>query len=74
MLKGYLQVALGAEAFNAWSKRPSQMDVHSHGVLAVPRNAFLQPLAVVEDLTDHREEVRMRIEQRHAEADATAPA
>ncbi len=72
MLKGYLQVALGAEAFDVWSKRPALMDVHSHGVLAVPRNAFLQPLAVVEDLTDHREEVRLRIVQRHAETGSVA--
>lgn len=72
MLKGYLQVALGAESFDVWSKRPAGMNVHSHGVLAVPRNAFLQPLAVVEDLTDHREEVRMRVAQRHAEAAGVA--
>jgi hypothetical protein len=64
MLKGYLQVALGAEAFAVWSKLPTAMQVHSHGVLAVPRNAFLQPQAVTEDLSDHRDEVRMRIEQR----------
>jgi len=69
MLKGYLQVALGAEAFDSWSRRPADMTVHSHGVLAVPRNAFLQPLAVVEDLGDHRDEVRMRITQRLAEAE-----
>lgn len=68
MLKGYLQVALGAEAFDRWSKRPDGMDVHSHGVLAVPRNAFLQPLGVVEDMTDHRDEVRMRIAQRTDDA------
>lgn len=71
MLKGYLQVALGAESFDAWSKLPAGMNVHSYGVLAVPRNAFLQPLAVVEDLTDHRQEVRMRVGQRHSEAAST---
>lgn len=64
MLKGFLQVALGAEAFAAWSERPAGMEVHDHGVLAVPRNAFLQPTAVVEDLHDHRLEVRMRVGER----------
>lgn len=68
MLKGFLQVALGAEAFAAWSKIPTEMDVHTHGVLAVPRNAFLQPTAVVEDLHDHREEVAMRVAERKAAA------
>lgn len=72
MLKGYIQVALGAESFAAWSKLPAGMDVHTHGVLAVPRNAFLQPVAVVEDLTDHRVEVRMRVHQRKIEAEAAA--
>lgn len=70
MLKGFLQVALGAEAFAAWSSLPVNMHVHTHGVLAVPRNAFLQPAAVVEDLHDHREEVRMRVDERVAEAKA----
>lgn len=64
MLKGFLQVALGAESAARWSKLPNGMDVHSSGVLAVPRNAFLQPEAVVEDLHDHREEVRLRVEER----------
>ncbi|MBT8798639.1 hypothetical protein [Microbacterium flavum] len=68
MLKGFLQVALGAEAFAAWSERPAGMAVHDHGVLAVPRNAFLQPTAVVEDLHDHRLEVRMRVAERAAAA------
>ncbi|MDE0547434.1 hypothetical protein [Microbacterium sp. C7(2022)] len=70
MLKGFLQVALGAEAFEAWSRVPDDMTVHTHGILAVPRNAFLQPMAIVEDLHDHREEVRMRVAERRAEAQA----
>lgn len=64
LLKGFLQVALGAEAAAGWSKLPTDMSVHSHGVLAVPRNAFLQPEALVDDLVDHREEVRMRVAER----------
>lgn len=64
MLKGFLQVAMGAEAADAWSKLPRAMVVHSHGALAVPRNAFLQPTTVTEDLTDHRDEVRGRTEER----------
>lgn len=68
LLKGFLQVALGAEAFARWSQLPTGMRVHTHGVLAVPRNAFLQPMAVVEDLHDHRVEVRMRVDERIAAA------
>lgn len=64
MLKGFLQVALGAESAEAWSRRPEGMEVHRWGVLAVPRNAFLQPEAVVELLDDHRQEVRARAEER----------
>lgn len=64
MLKGFLQVALGAESVAAWSKLPSGMRVHRHGALAVPRNAFLQPEAVVELLDDHRIEVRTRADER----------
>lgn len=67
LLKGFLQVALGAESAAAWTKLPVGMDVHGHGVLAVPRNASLSPTAVIEDLTDHREEVRMRVKERAAE-------
>lgn len=70
LLKGFLQVALGAEAFSLWSKLPEAMAVHEHGVLAVPRNAFLQPTAVVEDLHDHRIEVRMRVAERVAASQA----
>lgn len=36
----------------------------------MPRNAFLQPHAVVELLTDHRDEVRMRVAERVREAGA----
>ncbi|MFC0864955.1 hypothetical protein ACFHYQ_21920 [Sphaerimonospora cavernae] len=64
MLKGFLQVALGAESAAAWSRLPSGMRVHHYGALAVPRNAFLQPEAVVELLDDHRVEVRMRADER----------
>ncbi|MGH3744496.1 MAG: hypothetical protein ACRDTP_06520 [Mycobacteriales bacterium] len=40
-------------------------------MLAVPRNSFLQPEALVEDLTDHRQEVRMRVAERRGEAAGT---
>ncbi|WP_433499799.1 hypothetical protein ACQP1K_05625 [Sphaerimonospora sp. CA-214678] len=66
MLKGFLQVALGAESVAAWSGLPDGMRVHRYGALAVPRNAFLQPEAVVELLDDHRVEVRMRADERLA--------
>ena len=68
LLKGFLQVALAAESAAAWSRLPSGMSVHSYGVLAAPRNAFLQPEALVELLDDHRAEVRMRVAERRAEA------
>lgn len=68
LLKGFLQVALGAESAAEWSKLPAGMDVHPFGVLAVPRNAFLQPEALVEDITDHRSEVQMRVAERREEA------
>ncbi|MGD9997242.1 MAG: hypothetical protein AB7R77_21165 [Ilumatobacteraceae bacterium] len=64
MLKGFLQVALGAESAAAWSALPDGMIVHASGALAVPRNAFLQPEAVVERLDDHRREVRARVDER----------
>lgn len=64
MLKGFLQVALGAESVDEWSKLPTGMTVHPWGALAVPRNAFLQPMAVVERLDDHRAEVRVRAQER----------
>ena len=66
LLKGFLQVALGAESVSQWSLLPTAMDVHRWGVLAVPRNAFLQPEAVLEDLDDRREEVRLRAAERVA--------
>lgn len=67
LLKGFLQVALGAESAAAWTKLPAGMEVHTFGILAVPRNTSLSPTAVIEDLTDHREEVRMRVSERAAE-------
>ena len=69
LLKGFLQVALGAESAEHWSRLPEGMDVHDQGVLAVPRNSFLQPEALVEHLDDHRVEVRMRVEERRREAE-----
>lgn len=68
LLKGFLQVALGAESAAHWSQLPEGMEVHHFGALAVPRNAFLQPEALVEDLADHRGEVRMRVAERRREA------
>lgn len=64
LLKGFLQVALAAESAAAWSRLPRGMQVHQSGALAVPRNAFLQPEAMVEVLDDHREEVRERAQER----------
>jgi hypothetical protein len=66
MLKGFLQVALGAESAAAWGRLPGGMQVHRHGVLAVPRNAYLRPEAVVEDLADYRREVHARVQERVA--------
>jgi hypothetical protein len=68
LLKGFLQVAVGAESCATWSRLPAGMQVHTWGVLAVPRNAFLQPEALVEDISDHRDEVRMRVDERRKEA------
>ena len=64
MLKGFLQVALGAASAAAWSALPDGMQVHRYGALAVPRNAFLQPEAQVEQLDDHLAEVRARAGER----------
>lgn len=64
MLKGFLQVALGAESAAAWSKLPNGMEVHRFGALAVPRNAYLRPEASIEDLADHRREVRAKVRDR----------
>ena len=73
LLKGFLQVALGAESAQAWDRLPEGMAVHRSGALAVPRNAFLQPEAVVEQLDDHREEVRARALERLDAAGSAAP-
>lgn len=73
LLKGFLQVALGAESAAAWTRLPTGMEVHGFGILAVPRNASLSPTAVIEDLTDHREEVRMRVQERAAEVSSFPP-
>ncbi|MEH1168004.1 hypothetical protein V6V47_21730 [Micromonospora sp. CPCC 205539] len=67
LMKGFLQVALGAESAAQWSQLPNGMEVHTSGVLAVPRNTSLNPTAVIEDLTDHRNEVRMRVVERQKE-------
>ena len=67
ILKGFLQVALGAESAAAWSRLPGGMQVHRYGALAVPRNVYLRPEAIVEDLADHRREVRSRAEERLAQ-------
>jgi hypothetical protein len=69
LLKGFLQVALGAESASLWSRMPTGMDVHDFGILAVPRNASLSPTALIEDLTDHREEVRLRARERAEEVE-----
>lgn len=68
MLKGFVQVAFGAEALQQWAELPVGLKIHDHGVLAVPRNSFLQPMAVTEDLRDHRVEVQMRLLERLEEA------
>lgn len=68
MLKGFLQVAVGAESARSWSRLPEKMEVHTFGVLAVPRNAFLQPEPIVENLHDYAEEVSLRIDERRREA------
>jgi hypothetical protein len=70
LLKGFLQVALGTESAAGWSKLPAEMEVHSYGILAVPRDAFLEPEALVDSLADHREEARMRVAERRREAAA----
>lgn len=57
LLKGFLQVAMGAFAFQRWDGVPDGLRVSTHGFLAVPRSAFLQPTVEVEDLTDHLAEV-----------------
>ena len=69
MLKGFLQVAFGIAAFESWPDLPSEISLSQFGALAVPRNAFLQPTVVSENLADHKQEVLMRLDQRMAEAE-----
>jgi len=69
MLKGFLQVAFGIAAFESWADLPSGISVSQFGALAVPRNAFLQPTIVTENLADHKQEVLLRLDQRIAEAE-----
>lgn len=66
LLKGFLQVALGAEAARQWNDLPGGMDVSEFGVLAVPRNSFLQPTPVVERLRDYEVEILDRLGERLA--------
>ncbi len=73
MLKGCLQVAMGAESARAWSALPEGMEVHRCGALAVPRNSFLQPTVEIEDLGDHCHEVRARAEERRRRFDDVGP-
>lgn len=70
LLKGFLQVAMGAVAFQEWTDLPTDLTVSTHGFLAVPRNAFLQPTVEVEDLADHVEEVRAQVNHRAGAAAA----
>lgn len=72
MLKGFLQVAVGSESARNWTRLPGGMSVHTFGVLAVPRNAFLQPEPIVENLHDYAEEVKLRIAERRREAELSA--
>lgn len=75
MMKGFLQVALGAEAASQWTRLPDDLHVSDWGVLAVPKNAFLQPEPKLENLTDYRQEVLDRIEERLESVEAyDAPA
>lgn len=67
-LKGFLQVAFGAEAFDRWEDLPPDLRIAETGVLAVPRNAFLQPTVIPELLKDHQQEIRFRLEERVDEA------
>jgi hypothetical protein len=70
MLKGFIQVAFGAFAFQEWAELPEEIEIHSIGALAVPRNSFLQPTIVTETLTDHIKEVQLRYQQRLDDAKA----
>lgn len=73
LLKGFLQVALGAEAADDWAELPRGMSVSEFGVLAVPRNSFLQPTPFVEKLRDYRREVTDRIAERAAALSRAEP-
>lgn len=72
LLKGFLQVAMGAFAFQRWDGLPGGLAVSDHGFLAVPRSAFLQPTVEVEDLHDHLAEVESQWRSR-LEGVSTAP-
>lgn len=69
MLKGFLQVAFGIASFEAWQHLPASITVSQFGALAVPRNAFLQPTVVTENLTDHKQEVVLRLDKRISDAE-----
>lgn len=71
LLKGFLQVALGSLGAENWDGLPEGMVVSDHGVLAVPRNAFLQPEPKVENLTDHKAEAAARVSERVAQFGAS---
>ncbi len=64
MLKGFLQVAMGAFAFSRWQTRPTELSVSEFGFLAVPRSVFLQPTIQVEKLTDYLTEVEWQWQSR----------
>lgn len=57
LLKGFLQVAMGAFSFERWTALPEELMLSDFGFLAVPRSAFLQPAIEVERLHDHLAEV-----------------
>lgn len=74
LLRGFLQVAMGAFALQRWDGLPSQLAVSTHGFLAVPRSAFLQPTVEVEDLHDHLAEVESQWRSRLDAVTAGLPA
>ncbi|AGF71462.1 hypothetical protein [Corynebacterium halotolerans] len=69
LMKGFLQVAMGALAFDRWDGLPTGLTVSRHGFLAVPRSVFLQPAVEVEDLRDYLTEVQLQIDSRRAAAE-----
>lgn len=73
LLKGFLQVAMGAFALQRWDGLPSGLAVSRHGFLAVPRSAFLQPTVEVEDLHDHLAEVESQWAARLGAVSAGGP-